>query len=256
VTHWKRYGIFLAAFVGLSASVAGITLAHPSHGTSANSPALAAAAMAPGSWSIDALPNLTPRPILNFGQSSSKLASRGASGLLLSNKADSSHPAETVQSSQPAPSAHVVGGVIHTPSHKHATYHAFSGQAATAQSSSDLEWLARAIEAEAGAEPMDVKIAVGDVIVNRVHSPLYPNNVHDVLFQVVSGKYAFTCVQNGWIYHAPSEDSLNAAKAVLYRRENIVPDALVFYNAKNTPSSSWVRTRPVICTLGDMTFAK
>ncbi len=127
---------------------------------------------------------------------------------------------------------------------------------APAQSSSDLLWLARAIEAEAGGEPYQTKIAVGDVIMNRVHSPLFPNNIHDVLFQVVSGKYAFTCVQNGWIYHTPSAASWDAARAVLYRHENIVPDALVFYVNSKTPANSWVRTRQVIKVMGDMYFAR
>jgi spore germination cell wall hydrolase CwlJ-like protein len=133
--------------------------------------------------------------------------------------------------------------------------HRTTGSAATAPSS-DLLWLARAIEAEAGGEPYLTKIAVGDVIINRVRSPLYPDTIHDVLFQVVSGKYAFTCVQNGWIYHTPSAASWEAAKAVLYRRENIVPDALVFYTNSKTPADSWVRTRPVIKVMGDMYFAR
>jgi spore germination cell wall hydrolase CwlJ-like protein len=131
-----------------------------------------------------------------------------------------------------------------------------TAESAATEPSSDLLWLARAIEAEAGGEPYPTKIAVGDVILNRVRSPLYPDTIHDVLFQVVSGKYAFTCVQNGWIYHTPSAASWEAARAVLYRRENIVPDALVFYTNSKTPADSWVRTRPVVKVMGDMYFAR
>lgn len=123
------------------------------------------------------------------------------------------------------------------------------------QSSEDLYWLSRVIEAEAGAEPQDVKIAVGDVIVNRTHSTRYPNTVHDVIFQYAYGVYEFTSVENGWIYHEPSAASIAAAKTVLNQHINLVPNALVFYNASKTSTTSWVRKQPYLTTIGSMTFA-
>jgi spore germination cell wall hydrolase CwlJ-like protein len=47
----------------------------------------------------------------------------------------------------------------------------------------DVELLARMIEAEAGGEPMQGKIAVGAVILNRVNNPRFPKTVKDVIFQ-------------------------------------------------------------------------
>lgn len=120
----------------------------------------------------------------------------------------------------------------------------------------DLYWLSRVIEAEAGGESQTCKQAVGEVILNRVHSPLYPNTIKDVIFQQDSGVYEFTCVQNGWIYHAPSQSSIQAAEAVLANQVHIVPSALVFYVSQQTPPNNWVRTQPVIQQIGPMTFAE
>lgn len=103
---------------------------------------------------------------------------------------------------------------------------------------------------------MAVKLAVADVVLNRIHSTLYPNRVQQVIFQQVNGHYAFTSVTNGWIYHQPSAASVNAAREALLAGKNIVPSALVFYNSSQTPAQSWVRTRPVIATLGSLTFAQ
>lgn len=119
-----------------------------------------------------------------------------------------------------------------------------------------LYWLSRAVEAEAGGESQAVKLAVADVILNRVHSSRYPNSVKGVIFQQVSGVYAFTSVENGFIYHQPSAATVRAAKEALYGHKNIVPSALVFYNNADTSAANWVKTRPVIATLGAMTFAR
>jgi spore germination cell wall hydrolase CwlJ-like protein len=127
----------------------------------------------------------------------------------------------------------------------------------TISRSSELFWLARVIEAEAGGEPMCAKIAVGDVVMNRVHSADYPNTVKGVLFQVDHGHYEFTCVMNGRIYRVtPSSDSIRAAEDVLDKHINLVPAALVFYNPAETSAHNWVRARPVITTYGKLTFAR
>lgn len=166
-------------------------------------------------------------------------------------------------SSRTTPSAHA--SVQNAPTHSAARSGASnqtaqpentSAHSTAAPSDSDLYWLARLIEAEAGAEPMQTKIAVGDVIVNRVHSSDYPDTVKGVIFQHAYGVYEFTSVENGWIYHTPSAQSVEAAKKVLDDHDNIVPQALVFYNSSKTSAGSWVRSQPVITVIGDMTFAK
>jgi LysM repeat protein len=126
------------------------------------------------------------------------------------------------------------------------------------QTNSDLYWLSHLIYAEANSEPMQAQIAVGDVVYNRAHSTGkgYPNNIKDVIFQVSNGHYQFTCVANGWIYKTPDSQSIQAAQDVLIKHVNLVPDALVFYNPANTPSTSWVFQQPTIAKYGDLVFAK
>ena len=46
-------------------------------------------------------------------------------------------------------------------------------------------WLSRIIYAESGHQPLDGKIAVGNVVLNRVASPRLPHSVHDHSFHLV-----------------------------------------------------------------------
>ena len=45
-------------------------------------------------------------------------------------------------------------------------------------SSDELYWLSRIISAESRGEPLDGKIAVGNVVLNRVKSPDFPNTIY------------------------------------------------------------------------------
>ena len=44
-------------------------------------------------------------------------------------------------------------------------------------------WLSRIINAESGNQPLEGKIAVGNVVLNRVASPRFPDTVYEVIFQ-------------------------------------------------------------------------
>jgi N-acetylmuramoyl-L-alanine amidase len=103
---------------------------------------------------------------------------------------------------------------------------------------------------------MSAKLAVGQVVMNRVHSPEFPDTVHDVVFQRTCGVYEFSPVANGTIYNTPSAESIQAAKEVLSGSVNIVPSALVFYNPSLTSKGNWVRQRHVIESIGHLTFAE
>lgn len=91
----------------------------------------------------------------------------------------------------------------------------------------ELYWLSRIICAESGAEPMRGKIAVGNVVLNRVDSEDFPDNIPDVIFQF-DGKIQFEPVENGTVYRDPTEQSVEAAKRAL-DGENTIGDALFFY---------------------------
>jgi len=104
-------------------------------------------------------------------------------------------------------------------------------------SDKDIYWLGRIINSEAGGEPMQGKIGVGNVVLNRVKSNLYPNSIYDVIFDSGYG-IQFEPVLNGMIYDTPSFDSLIAAKYCL-QGENAVGESLFFLNPK-IASSLWI----------------
>jgi N-acetylmuramoyl-L-alanine amidase len=78
----------------------------------------------------------------------------------------------------------------------------------------DLYWLSRIISAESRGEPLAGKIAVGNVVLNRVASDEFPNTIYGVIFDDRWGGQ-FTPAQNGTIYDEPTQESVVAAKLCL-----------------------------------------
>jgi N-acetylmuramoyl-L-alanine amidase len=115
--------------------------------------------------------------------------------------------------------------------------------------SDDVYWLSRIIQAEAGNESMTGKIAVGNVIMNRVASPLCPNNIYDVIFDFSNG-IQFTPAYTGSIYCTPSYDSIVAAKIAL-EGYSVVGDSLFFAST----TDCWAAyNRPYVTTIGNHYF--
>ena len=112
-----------------------------------------------------------------------------------------------------------------------------------------LYWLSRIIYAESGNQPLAGKIAVGNVVLNRVNSSAFPNTVYSVVFQGSQ----FTPVMNGTIYSTPNAESVIAAKLCL-DGANTVGDALYFVNPRATPGSWASRNRPYVATIGAHAF--
>lgn len=121
-----------------------------------------------------------------------------------------------------------------------------SGDAA--YDSDALYWLSRIIYCESGNQPLLGKIAVGNVVMNRVNDPKFPDTIYDVLFQTDQ----FTPAATGSIYRDPNWDSIVAAKLVMDGAQ--VTDAL-FFNAAGARSYA-ARTRTYIATIGDHAFYK
>ena len=110
-----------------------------------------------------------------------------------------------------------------------------------------LYWLSRIINAESGNQILDGKIAVGNVVMNRVNSPLFPNNIYDVLYQ----KNQFSPASSGSLKNTPNAESVIAAKLVLDGAE-VVPTALFFNQAGLSCYAS--RNRPYLTTIGAHAF--
>ncbi|HHT54138.1 MAG TPA: copper amine oxidase [Clostridiales bacterium] len=117
-----------------------------------------------------------------------------------------------------------------------------------------LYWLSRIISAEAEVEPMPGKIAVGNVVLNRVASRDYPNSVYAVIFDRKHG-IQFTPVATGTIYNTPSQESIVAAKICL-EGYSLSDEILFFYNPKEATSSWIARNRPYVMTIENHKFYK
>lgn len=116
----------------------------------------------------------------------------------------------------------------------------------------DLYWLSKIIHAEAQGEPFDGKLAVGNVIMNRVESEQFPDTVYDVIFDNEHG-VQFTPTVNGAIDQKPNEDSVLAAKLCL--DDAVLNEHMLYFLNESIASSLWI---PQNCTfimeIGDHTF--
>lgn len=115
-------------------------------------------------------------------------------------------------------------------------------------SADDLYWLSRIISAESQGEPLEGKIAVGNVVLNRVASPEFPDTIYDVIFDSRWGGQ-FEPVRNETIYLEPTEESVQAAKLCL-SGVNTAGSSLYFL-APALAQNFWVpKNREYVTTIG------
>ena len=118
--------------------------------------------------------------------------------------------------------------------------------------SEDIYWLSRIIYAEAGGESLEGKIAVGNVVLNRVEDASFPDTVEDVIFDKRSG-IQFSPAYSGAIYNTPTQECIIAAKLAL-EGVDIVGECLYFTSAW-AASSSWAgRNREFYARIDDQVF--
>lgn len=116
----------------------------------------------------------------------------------------------------------------------------------------DLYWLSHIISAESQGEPLTGKIAVGNVILNRVKSDEFPNTIYDVIFDEKWG-VQFTPVANRSIYQEPTAESVLAAKLCL-DGANTAGNSLYFLAPALTNNRWAVQNRPYVTTIGAHQF--
>lgn len=117
-------------------------------------------------------------------------------------------------------------------------------------SSSDVYLLAKVIAAEARGESYTGQVAVGAVVLNRVDSSSFPDTVAGVVYQ----KGAFSAVTDSNWSVSPDSTSKKAAQDAINGWDPS-GGALYYYNPAKT-SNQWIRTRPVITTIGRHLFCK
>lgn len=115
-------------------------------------------------------------------------------------------------------------------------------------SDDDLYWLSRIISAESRGESLEGKIAVGNVVLNRVKSSEFPNSIYDVIFDDRWGGQ-FEPVRNGTIYQTPTEESVLAAKLCL-NGANVIGGSLYFLAPALAQNFWTVKNREYVATIG------
>ncbi|MGM0500953.1 MAG: cell wall hydrolase [Bacillota bacterium] len=118
-------------------------------------------------------------------------------------------------------------------------------------SDQELELLARLIHGEARGESYLGQVAVGAVILNRVLSSYFPDNIKAVIYQ--PGQ--FSPVADGQINLHPNRMSYRAARAAL-QGEDPTRGACYFYNPQTANHMWWFESREVVVEIGNHVFAK
>ena len=96
----------------------------------------------------------------------------------------------------------------------------------------DVELLAKLIWHESEGEPREGKIAVGEVVVNRINSPFYPDTVHDVIYQ--AGQFSYVQYVK---YEHPDAETRLIAEDVLNHDLKVLNNEDVLYFRNPTITS-------------------
>lgn len=120
--------------------------------------------------------------------------------------------------------------------------------------SPEIFWLARIIHAEAGNQPLAGRMGVGNVVLNRVASDKYPDEVFGVVFD---DKFSvqFDPAASGSVYREP--DALDVIAACLcLEGYNTVGESMYFVNASISDDSWFRSTKEFVVRIGDHDFYK
>lgn len=161
---------------------------------------------------------------------------------------------KTTSSSKPSNSTNTSSNTKPSSSSSNNTVASAPSNSASQTSNYDdaVYWLSRIIEAEASGEPFKGKVAVGEVILNRVKCEEFPNTIWGVIFDKNFG-IQFEPVANGTIYNTPSEDSVLAAKTAL-NGSNYVGECLYFLNPTIAKSTWITKNREYYTTISKHEF--
>ena len=114
-----------------------------------------------------------------------------------------------------------------------------------------LYWLSRIISAESRGEPLEGQIAVGNVVMNRLANPIFPDTIKEVLAQ----KNQFSTYKNGRLANrTPNASSVIAAKLVLDGGEVEETLGALYFDSRKT---SWAsRNKECVAVIGGHKFFK
>jgi len=123
-------------------------------------------------------------------------------------------------------------------------------KAAVRVTDEEMDLLARAVYSEARGEPFQGQVAVAAVILNRVRHPEFPSSINGVIFE----PWAFTAVNDGQFWLTPNQTAYAAVQEAL--AGNDPSNGAIFYYNPTTATNQWIRTRPVVTSIGNHVFAR
>ncbi|NLZ27367.1 MAG: hypothetical protein GX887_00200 [Firmicutes bacterium] len=109
--------------------------------------------------------------------------------------------------------------------------------------------LARTVYSEARGENFDGQVAIAAVVLNRLKSKDFPDDIVGIIFQ----PKAFTAVKDGQFWLEPDETSFRAVEEAV-KGVDPTGGALYYYNPHRA-TSKWIFTRKVIKKIGRHNFA-
>lgn len=113
----------------------------------------------------------------------------------------------------------------------------------------ELDLFFRLVEAEAGNESMEGKIAVANVVINRVNDSRFPDTVRGVIYQ----PYQFEPIINGHINKTAPADSKEAVLRALKGEQVVSADTISFW-ATYLDSSHELWSLPITARIGVHVF--
>lgn len=114
----------------------------------------------------------------------------------------------------------------------------------------DQGLLARVINGESRGEPYEGQVAVGAVVMNRVADSRFPGSISGVVYE----PGAFTAIQDGQINAALEESPKKAARDAINGWDP--SGGCVYYYNPKTATNKWIKSRPIVKTIGKHVFTK
>jgi len=114
-----------------------------------------------------------------------------------------------------------------------------------------FDLLCRVVEAEAAGEPLEGKVMVASVVLNRVEAPGFPDSIEEVITQ----PRQFQPVSTGKIHQVePSEETVSAVQMVL--EEGSRTSALYFMNPdiSDPGARKWMASLQYVVSVGNHDF--
>lgn len=120
-------------------------------------------------------------------------------------------------------------------------------------SAEELLLLQKIVMAEAEGEPYEGKVAVANVVLNRLRSANFPDTITEVIYQ----KHQFSPVANGRLKRVnPNEETIKSVNAALHGHKAVQDDTYFFLSLKLAQDLTVHHSRTFVKKIGNHSFYK